>query len=119
MTEQSKTCPESYRRIENPKSLGDPAECVGESGPSHSLNFGFSILDFGLGSGRQKHDKNIFDPISGLLLRQSKIGNRKSKMAGAIGNRFRARGVWGRGSGAADGGESSALASSGRNIVVQ
>ena len=40
----------------------------------------FWIFDFRLGSGRQKHDKYIFDPISGLLLRQSKIGNRKSKI---------------------------------------
>ena len=33
MTGQSKTCPESYRRIKNLKSLGDSAERAGASGP--------------------------------------------------------------------------------------
>ena len=37
MTGQAKTCSESYRRIENLKSLGDSAECAGPSGPGDSV----------------------------------------------------------------------------------
>jgi len=36
-----------------------------------------------------------------LSIRQSEIENQKSKMAGAFGNRFRDRGNWGCGAGAA------------------
>src|SRR6266576_1221943 len=63
------------------------------------------MLDFGLGSGRQEHDQNIFVPISGLLLRQSEIQNRKAapqtKMGWAICNRRRVHHVRGEGRGAA------------------
>ena len=44
--------------------------------------------------------KNIAESFD-FLLRQSEIQTRKSKMAGAFGNRFCAHGLWGCGPGAA------------------
>ena len=68
--------------------------------PSHPLrtSFGFSsagpLADFRLE--KKANSQNIAESIFEFLLRQSEIQNRKAapqtKMAGAFGNRFRARG---------------------------
>ena len=75
--------------------------------PSHSFrtSFGFSILrrqtqyqvlDFGLNAGEQTHEWQFLQKMSGSVLRQSKIGNPKSKMGWGFCNRSRVHGVLGR-----------------------
>ena len=66
------------------------------------MNFGF--CDFGFWIGEKTNDtRNFGMQIWGLLFRQSKIQNQKSKIGGDCHSRSRIRDLWGCGRGAAAG----------------
>ena len=68
-------------------------ERFGASGQGDQVN-PFAILDCRFSIQERTNEENISPSILRFSIRQSKIQNRKSKMAGAFGNRFRAGSDW-------------------------